>query len=176
MTADIILVRSNTLIGKLIRFFSQPIGKKPAKVNHVALMRYNGTVIEALDRVRVTDLSDKIGQDVAVYRVKSLTPVQREIVSTEAIAHLGQKYGYLKIVAHLLDWCLFGAYFFRRIARMPNYPICSWLVADAYKEVQWDFGVPMAAAEPDDIWVHIQNHPQDYECIRPLSKYVGGPV
>lgn len=173
MIGDIVLTRKENVLGKLIRFFSQHGGESRTKVNHVGVMYYGDRVLEAVDHVRITPFKKKAGDSVAIYRMRSLSYSAREAIVREAYTHLGERYGYLKIVAHFLDWMLFGAYVFRRIACLPNYPICSWLVADAYKEVGASFGVPVGAAEPDDIWDHIQAHPEIYECIRPLSLYTG---
>jgi hypothetical protein len=37
-----------------------------------------------------------------------------------------------------------------------KYPICSWVVADAFAKVGKDFGVEVGMATPDDIWDFIE--------------------
>jgi hypothetical protein len=83
--------------------------------------------------------------------------------------YVGRRYGYLKMLAHLLDWLFLGVYLFRRIASMDRYPICSWVVAHAYGKTGRHFGVAPGAASPDDIWDYVVAHPQEYRCVRALA-------
>ncbi len=129
-------------------------------------------VVEVLSRVKRHKLWDRYGPpgkySIAVYREKNLSRGEVETIVGAAESYVGRKYGYLKIVAHLLDWLLLGAYFFRQIARMDKYPICSWLVAHSFSKGGKHFGVQPGAANPDDIWDFIQEHPDIYEEIHPL--------
>jgi hypothetical protein len=111
-----------------------------------------GVVVEALSRVTRRRLFKRYGSrrrlsDVAVYRLTNLTREEIQTVVDAAEAYVGRKYGYLKIMAHLADWPLLGAYLFRWLAAMHNYPICSRVVAHAYKKKQartsaWKHGQP----------------------------------
>jgi len=97
---------------------------------------------------------------VAVYRAINLTQEEVDKIVAEAESQVGKEYGYLKIVAHLMDWSLLGAYMFRRMVPDGKYPICSWLV----------FGVEPGAGTPDDIWDFVaERKPSKYEQIHPLK-------
>jgi hypothetical protein len=175
---DVFLTRGTGFLSKLIRFFTRTIGEERTKVNHVGVVVDGGdletcVVVEALLRVCEHKLWSQYGppkrDKVAVYRPINLTPNQIESVVAEAREQVGKKYGILKLLGHLLDWLLLGAYVFRRITRNGNYPICSWLVAHAFAEVGKDFGVHPGAANPDDIWDFAQEHREAYELIHPLQ-------
>jgi hypothetical protein len=68
-----------------------------------------------------------------------------------------------------MDRLIGGKYFFRRLGRVKRYPICSFLVADAYQAYGYDFGVSVYAAQPDDIWDYVTENPDIYEVIYPLG-------
>jgi hypothetical protein len=175
---DVFLTRGKDFLSRAIRFFTRTIGEKRTKVNHVGIVVEEGTlrnavVIEALSKVKRHRLWDRYGpprkDSVAAYRAMNLTKEEIGIIVSEADSQVGKRYGYLKILAHLADWVLLGAYVFRRVARNGKYPICSWLVAHAFAKTGKNFGVQPGAASPDDIWDFIQKYPQIYELIRPLE-------
>ncbi len=91
------------------------------------------------------------------------------MIVVEAAEQVGKKYGYLKIVAHLLDWLCLGVYFFRRFTNNGDYPICSWLVSHAYAMAGKNFGCDPGSAEPDDIWDFVNQNPEKYQQIYPLT-------
>src|SRR5262245_27178338 len=140
LPGDIFFTRGSGFVSRAIRFFTRRIGESRTKVNHVGVVVEPGTlqqavVVEALRKVERHRLGDQYGgqdDEVAVYRPTRLTRAQIQSVVAAANGYVGRKYGYGKIVLHALDWALQGAYVFRRIGRMDDYPICSWLVAHAY--------------------------------------------
>ena len=176
--ADIFLTRGSSFISKAIRFFSRTIGESRTKVNHVGIVVGEGTlqdclVIEALSKVKKHKLWDQYGPTrkdlVAVFRPINLNEEDAKIIVDKANEQVGRKYGYWKIVTHLLDWFLLGAYVFRRLTNNGKYPICSWLVAHAYAKAKKYFGCDPGAAEPDDIWDFVNKHNDKYHEIYPLS-------
>jgi len=175
---DVFLTRGKGLISKAIRFFTRSIGESRTKVSHVGIVVEEGTlktavVVEALSMVKRHCLWEKYGppakDDVAVYRAKNLTSEEIKTIISVAESQVGRKYGYLKIVAHLLDWALLGAYVFRRLASNGDYPICSWLVAHSFSKAGKYFGVEPGAASPDDIWDFVSSHKDIYECVHKLK-------
>lgn len=185
---DIVLVKGNSLISRLIRVLTRHIGEKRTKVNHVGMIIGEGTVggapyegaliIEAISRVKVRTLSAAYGppkrDEVAIYRATNLTEKERIKVAGEAYHHLGQHYGWKRIVCLALDRLLLGAYVFRRLIRNRE-PICSWLVAHAYSSIGKHFGVSPDSATPDDIWDFVaEREGTPYICIYPLSRLGGG--
>lgn len=178
LPGDIFLTRGPGFISGLIRFFSRHIGESRAQVNHTGVIVVGGPLttaiaVEAVAHVVRRPLWVAYGPPkkdaVAIFRPLNLTPEETAAIVSAAEGYVGERYGYLKIAAHLADWLLFGAYVFRRLAQMDNYPICSWLVAHAYLKAGKDFGVPAGAAEPDDIWDFVTKHPDKYAQIWPLS-------
>ena len=92
-----------------------------------------------------------------------LTDEEIRTIVNAANGYVGRRYGVLKLVTHLGDWFLQGAYVFRRLTSDDRYPICSWLVACSFAKAGKNFGVEPGAASPDDIW--------DF-CTREKDKYV----
>lgn len=175
---DIFLTRGDSILSKAIRFFSRSFGEKRTKVNHVGVVVAEGTletciVVEALSKVRKQKLWLQYGppakDSVAIYRPLNLTEEEISFIIIEAKEQVGKNYGYLKIVAHLLDWCLLGVYFFRGFTNSGKYPICSWLVAHSFSKANKHFGVEPGAAQPDDIWDFIINNPNKYEQVHVLK-------
>ena len=176
--ADIFLTRGRGLLSRAIRLFTRVIGESRTRVNHVGVMVTGGDLrsaiaVEALTEVKRHKLWDRYGppgrSEVAIYRATNLSEDEIRIITGAAESYVGRKYGYLKILAHLADWLLQGAYVFRRLARMDRYPICSWLVAHAFAKAGKHFGVSPGAASPDDIWDFIQRHPDIYAEVYPLG-------
>ena len=175
---DIFFTRGCGVVSKGIRFFSRSIGESKTQVNHVGVVVCGGlleTAVIVESRVggvrRHTLWSKYAGgkHEVAVYRPLNLTKDEKWDVVCSALHHLGQKYGYIKLVAHMLDYMLLGAYVFRRLVRIDNYPICSYLVAHVYGYVGKGFDVAVGEASPDDIWDFVVGNSGIYECVRELE-------
>jgi hypothetical protein len=181
--ADVFLTQGKGPLSRAIRFFSRGIGESRTMVNHVGIVVESGpprraVVVEALSRVKRHRIWERYGppsgDSVAVYRAKNLSQEEIATIVTAAESYVGRNYGYFKILAHLLDWLLLGAYGFRRLARMDKYPICSWLVAHSFAKAHKHFGVEPGAANPDDIWDFVQEHPAIYEPVHPLQPLQNG--
>ncbi len=178
LSGDLVLTRGAGFVSRAIRFFTRHIGESRTKVNHVGLVVQGGmlskaVVVEALRTVERHRLIDEYGgqrDEVAIYRPKRLSQAEVHRIVTAANGYVGHSYGYGKIALHALDWVLQGAYVFRRLGRMDDYPICSWLVARAYGAAGVHFGVDPGAATPDDIWDYVTTHPAEFERVRDLAR------
>ena len=145
-------------------------------MNHVGIVvqkgdEYSATIVEARRKVLRQTLGEGYAgtdNEVAVYRPKALQK-HKLYAARSAEEYVGRSYGNLKLVLHVLDWALLGAYVFRRLGRIEKYPICSYLVAHACADAGIHFGVSPNAASPDDIWDWVTSQPS-FELIRPLSK------
>jgi hypothetical protein len=115
-------------------------------------------IVEALRKVVVRPISAYArtrSRLLVCRRPGGLDPDQKQKIVEKAQQYRGRKYGVGKIFAHALDRLFNNRYVFRRLARMDDYPICSWLVAFAYDRVLGHhFGVPPNAAQPDDLLDH----------------------
>jgi hypothetical protein len=65
----------------------------------------------------------------------------------------GKQYAFWEITFHALDRIMNNSYFFRRLIKHDDYPICSWLVAYVYDRIlSYHFNdLSPNAAQPDDI-------------------------
>ncbi len=179
LAGDVFLTYGAGFFSQLIRFFTRTIGESRTRVNHTGIVVAAGDlkscqVVETLLRVRKHKLWRRYGpfnhDKVTVYRPINLTPEETDIIVTNALEQVGKRYGIFTVIGHLLDWLLLGAYVFRRITHSGDYPICSWLVADAFAEAGKTFDVQPGAAQPDDIWDFIQQNPDKYQLIHPLEQ------
>jgi hypothetical protein len=175
---DILFTRGHSFVSRAIRFFTRHAGESRTKVNHVGLVVEGGTlqtavVVEALREVQRHRIVEQYGgeeHEVSLYRSVRLTPGDMKRVVAKAESYVGRRYGYGKIALHALDWALQGAYVFRRLGRMDDYPICSWLVAQAYGEVGLHFGCAAGAASPDDIWDYVTTYPAEFARVQELVR------
>lgn len=188
LPGDIVLTRSHGLLGRVIRLFTRSFGESRTKVNHVGIIVKEGTpperaiLVEALSKVKRHALATRYGDtrtDVAIYRPLNLSQKDKRTIVRTAEGYVGRSYGYFKLILHLLDWMLLGAYIFRRLACVDAYPICSWLVAHCYRKVRKNFRIDPGAASPDDIWDFVTTS-RHYTCVRPLhplkarfTRYIG---
>lgn len=179
-SGDVVLTRSGGIVGWAIRLFTRRIGESRTKATHTGLIVEGGpldqaVIIEALATVKRHRLRGRYASprhQVAVYRPLNLVEADVAKVLAKAETYVGRRYGYLKILAHWLDWVLQGAYVFRRLANQDRYPICSWVVAHAFAAAGKHFGVDPGAATPDDIWDFVTRNPDVYRevvALGPLS-------
>ena len=171
-SGDVLVTRGRGFLATAIRFFTRHIGESRTKVNHVGVIVEGGPldgawVVEALWKVvrrrLVHGYGAKGSDDVGIFRPINLTDEEIRTIVKAANGYVGRRYGVLKLVTHLADWVLQGAYVFRRLTNDDRYPICSWLVACSFAKAGKTFGVEPGAASPDDIW--------DF-CTREKDKYV----
>ena len=182
---DVFLTKGNSFVSGAIRFFTRSFGEKRTEVNHVGIIVTSGSLhsavaVEALSKVRRHTLgryATKRTTGVAVFRPDNLTDDQRATIVAKAESYVGRRYGWTKVVAHFADWTLRGVYAFRRLTADDQYPICSWVVAQAFDAADKDFGVEAGAANPDDIWDFVMSNPDKYTQLRgltPLPEHIGG--
>jgi hypothetical protein len=181
LAADIILTRSNTFLGRVIRLAERRPGD-PAKYNHVGIVARSGllrpearefwsgaAMVEALWHVRFGEVWDFYGPPagpnrpiVAVYRPTNVPSNDRSAIAAAAEEHVGQRYGWWKLAAPLGDSMLSAVTpfrdvrLFRRLLFADSRPICSYLVAKAYASRGYDFGVPAGTATPDDVHDYVE--------------------
>jgi hypothetical protein len=172
---DVVLIRGLSFVSRLIRWASQSWGEAKTLVNHVGVISKGGSlriaeISEARWRYLVHNLWDAYAnttQEVAIYRPKNISMGTRLDIAARAASFQNTRYGWAKIALHAADKVLGGAYFFRRLAFLPNRPICSYAAAVAYADYGLSFGVNPYAAQPDDIWDYVVSS-DNYSCIRPL--------
>ncbi|MDP6793383.1 MAG: hypothetical protein QF660_04950 [Anaerolineales bacterium] len=156
---DIVHVHGGSLYSRAIRWVTRSSSEAPSWASHTALVldvAGSVTVIDTVGiRVSVRPLRAYrfSGSKVLVSRVPGgLSAQQKACLAAKARDYKGRLYGVLKLLYHALDRLLDNRFFFRRLARMDDYPICSWMVAHAYqRSLGLLFGCAPNAAQPDDI-------------------------
>jgi len=175
---DVLVTRGRGWLSRAIRVFTRRIGESRTKVNHVGLVVEGGPleeawVVEALWKVvrrrLVAGYGSTRSSEVGIFRPTNLSEEEIRIVVAAGEGYVGRRYGVLKLVTHLADWVLQGAYVFRRLTNDDRYPICSWLVAHAFKKAGKNFGVAPGAASPDDVWDFCVDNPDKYTVVLPLG-------
>lgn len=171
------LYSGDSLLSKLIRIGETSIGEEDSVINHVGIVTGYGPIniadsIEALVKVKQHTIYSQYHNQkdqVAIFRPNNLTPEQIVEIQRKAISYVGREYGYLKIATHTLDYVTGKHFIFRRLTHSDKYPICSWVVAHAYKAAGLDFGCDPGMADPDDIWDFCIKYPEKYSRILELT-------
>ena len=122
-------------------------------------------VIEALWRVKTNTLPVSLAgtQKAWVLHDDSITPAQRNIIVGEALSFSAKDYGYLDLIAQgfdaiaHVDWATHYLSTF-----LDEFPVCSFVVAKAYAQINLDFGVSSADIKPSDIMTFAETHPLIY--------------
>jgi hypothetical protein len=174
MPGDVIVCPGRLFLRhRLTRWVSRSHDELPTYAVHTAQFLGARRVIE-MDMVvkkRTTSEFLRIRGTFEVWRCDSLTPSQRRAVSRKSLEYLGRKFGWSKLVTHLLDGVVNKVvhrqvYFFRRLNHDQRYPICSWITAFSYdRALHYQFGAPPECADPDQIHDWICSHPEEWVCI-----------
>ena len=147
-------------------------GEEETFATHTGIFINAFQVIEAdVGGVVITDFFQKYGEkhDLFVFRPDISEKYQNQLAFF-ARDYLGRKYGFFKIILHASDWILSEItrkekYFFRKLAKNNNYPICSWLVAHCFKKIGLDFGINPNYCQPDDIYDYCLRNEDLYKLI-----------
>jgi hypothetical protein len=171
--ADIICVSGSGFISSAIQFV------EGSEISHIAgSVCINDYIVEAhIDGVHARSLNEYADGrcKIAVFRNIKLDKRTKVRIAEEALRFVNDKYGVIKILAHLIDRTIFrGAYVVRRICGLSNFPICSYLWAKAYYDCTlYKFGCEVNAAEPSDMYNWCLSNSQDWKCVYELNYYKG---
>ena len=160
---DLIFVRSSTILGSIIRWFTRSKNEEKTYANHVAGMGFSGILIEALITVVSSSFLEwkKYNHRFEIWRNKDLSDSTRAVIAHYVDQQIGRKYGFLKLGLHAGDAILAkllgnNPYFFRRLAFVNRYPICSWLWAYAYFKGGIKLGGSPNSLSPDDMYDYVK--------------------
>jgi hypothetical protein len=90
------------------------------------------------------------------------TAEQRKLLVQAALKTKGEFYGLLKYVPLSLDTLCHTYKFSRALSFITGAPVCSLMVADAYRTLDWTFDRYKFAIRPTDIYHYTQTHPGKY--------------
>lgn len=169
VTGDIVFMHDAGWLSRAIRWCTRSKGERPTWANHTAIAYDNNLVVDTrvVVSMKVSKYFSPSKYVILRDPVMNGYPSFQNRMKTVLGEYVGKKYGWVKLIAHGFD-VFFGGYYFRKLARMDKYPVCSWVVAESYKKVlerKNIFGVPSWVASPDDI--------MDF-CIQNKWMYVGG--
>lgn len=183
LPGDIVLTSSDSWVGQAIRFGTQEPGEDPTLVQHSeVLVDTYGTSVGALGSgVVARNLRmayERTNTQVAIFRANNISDETRAALADDAATYVGKRYGYAKILLHVVDGLLWrlipplsGRPMLTSLSFMESFPICSYLVGKVYARQGLFFDVPPGAASPDDIDDYVRQS-KNYDCVRKLS-YMG---
>jgi len=189
---DVLLVRSNGFVAKCIRYVSQSQSEKPTRVNHAQIsvaglsmlqlkaglpnhydvvpkLGIQDLIVDAQPpTVTLESLWERYGpegtrDEVAIYRMKDLTMEERVSIAMRSLRYVGDRYGFTKILLHLLH--------LRKFCFIEGRPICSYIPAMCYDEMKDVlFGCAPNTAQPDDLDDYLEEHKtKDWTCVHELG-------
>jgi hypothetical protein len=155
---DLLLVRTNHFVSRLIRFGQRSYGKDAAQFNHCAVYIGNGEIVEALTNGVVRGYASKYpAKDTRVLSACPRVPANVHMINTEyspppgvrpavefamranardfAISCVGEKYGFLTIFAIAVKVLTKGKIDFN----LQGTSICSGLAARSLERLGYDF-------------------------------------
>jgi cell wall-associated NlpC family hydrolase len=138
---DLLLVKTNHLVSRLIRFGQRGYGEPYASWNHVAIFVGDGHIVEALTKGVVLSPADKY-PDTQIVEVKApglATAGCEKAMRVNAVSFarscVGESYGWLTIAAIALKVLFRGRWQFG----VQGTEICSGLCARALERLGYDF-------------------------------------
>lgn len=169
---DVFFTRSNSLLGKLIRWAETDPGEEPTWANHTGVVVEDGwiggynpqaVVVEALWKTRRGPLKVN-GIDVRVFGpIPNLTPEELDAFRAEAATYVGDTYGWWKLLFHLADRAIFkGRKVLSKTLYVDKRPICSYLAAKVGAVVGLTYGMDPAAATPDEMLDYCESNPDEW--------------
>jgi hypothetical protein len=184
LPGDVILCPGRHVLPHLLtRWATRSHAERPTYAVHTAQFLAADQIIEmaAVVKKRSTPEFLQMRKAFEVWRYTTLTRGQRLAIARQAREYLGRKFGWSKLVTHLLDALVNKVahkpiFFFRRLNHDQRYPICSWITAFSYdRAVHYQFGVPPECADPDHIHDWLVAHPDEWVCIFSLEEYPQRP-
>lgn len=186
---DTFFTRSNSLLGKAIRWGEQDCDEKePSWTNHSGVVVADGwigneaqlrqenrpvaVVVEALWKTRRGPLKVN-GTEVRVFRPKpAYAGDELQLFALLAAHYVGDTYGWWKLLGFLLKRATCGKIDITNFYFIDSRPICSYLAAhvnDAARKrsASWPgFGMDPDAADPDGMMDFCLNHPEFWEEVK----------
>ncbi len=185
---DTAFTRSNSLLGRLIRWGEREKGEEAPWTNHALVIVEDGwlgepdswlhkeaVVVEALWKTRKGTWEGwKEGTDIRVFRpVPEYTEEEKSRFVADANHYVGDKYGYWKLGGFLIK--RFTGINVPELFFIDNRPICSYLAAkvnDAARKINlriggWlGFGMHPQAADPDEMLDWCETHPEYWQEVK----------
>ena len=170
---DIFFTRGDSLFAYLIRRATRKKNEAPTWAGHVGCVveageGYEAIVVEALTTVEQHPMKEQYESSVVeikVFRPLSLTDDQKAKILAYLKRSVGERYGYAKIALHGIYW-LTGWDWVLNFGFIKSRPICSYLVANAWKEAGLTFGMGLSKVpSPDDMMDFCAENPSRYQLI-----------
>jgi hypothetical protein len=186
---DILLFagKAGDLYTRLGGWIMRSPGESPPYALHAAQFLDQRRVLEMDFVGRVKSLDDILQQRVdlntwqrrgfEVWRCRTLSAEQREQLTDQALRYINIRFGYLKMIAHLMDGLLTkltrrDLFIFRKLDPDGSSPVCSGVTAFVYdRALHYRFGVEPECADPDHIHDWLTSHPDEWERIFAVDNY-----
>jgi hypothetical protein len=186
---DILLFAGKTgdLYTRLGGWVMRGNGEGPTYALHAAQFLDSGRILEMDFVGRVKTIDDVLNKRVdlntwqrrgfEVWRCRTLSDQQREALTDQALTYINVRFGYVKMIAHLLDGLITkvthkDSFLFRQLDPDGSSPVCSGITAFVYdKALHYRFGVEPECADPDHIHDWVSAHRGEWERVFCLEEY-----
>lgn len=177
LPGDVFFTRSSSMLGRLIRWAETDPGEEETWANHTGLFVSAGYLwpghskmlamcVESLWQTKHWTWweghKNEPGNTIRIYRYIGLRPGDARAIVSRAKSFVGDRYGWWKLGAHLIDRVLFkGKKTTSNLLRVDSRPICSYTAAKSLADGGVFFGtMAPEAADPDEMmdWC---SHAQD---------------
>jgi hypothetical protein len=174
---DIFLCDSDRTGAKIVKFFMtaptvwQYIWRgikqtqEVVRYYHAGMILSKEQMIEQQSKVQYGETNKILTRRISIYRKKSLTSEQQDLLRERAIAQLGQGYGVEDVIAHTITW-LTGIRLFTYIigAFSRNRNICVNRVARWYNHID-DFGTNKYEITTKIMDEYCQHYTKEWELV-----------
>jgi hypothetical protein len=184
-SGDLFFTSGEGWLANAIQWAEQIEGEAETEVNHTGAVIHGGWMVPPIsqaiapeERLQYAQVSealwhvkkwqwyqnhkDQENYTVEVWRHNLLTIEEIDRAVQYWTKQTGQRYGWWKLGAHLVDNKIFrGARIFRRLlGKVERRPICSFHAARGYSLIGVDFGGPANEATPDSMHDWVKEQPQ----------------
>lgn len=180
LPGDVFFTRSSSLLGRLIRWAETDPAEESTWANHVGLVVSSGWIAPPSSpfvRERLAGVVESLwhteswcwydahkwdsGNTIRVYRHRALSRSESmtHAVIGRALEFVGLKYGWWKLIAHLVDRMAFsGRKTVSNFLQIDKRPICSYTAAKSFARGGVSFGMEPEAATPDEMMDACENN------------------
>jgi len=158
--SDIILIKSYSLFGKIIRIKSKS-DSGHSIYNHAERYFANGRSISQQWNVEIHNIKRffKGKHSISIWHNDKYTQNQRNTLISNSLIHIGRSYDFLSVLGHFFDWIFRSKYFSKKF-NLKHKTNCAEFVTFIERSINSNSSYKSTEeTTPDDIFDYISNHP-----------------